>query len=243
MIDRDSLSNMMTKLTKEVKSFSIAFAEKTFDESSHARIVAHKLGTDHHEEMCTPNDLLGLIPEIQSFLDEPMSDPSIVPTYALSKFTRKYVTVALGGDGGDELFAGYPTFQAEKLSKFYRLIPSFIKNGVIEPIIKRFPVSDENISFDFTMKYLLKKAVRDFLPKGIADRPKRGFGIPVAKWVKGPLKSAMQDLLHPTKIRREGYFRAEGVQRLIDDHLNSRADNSKKLWILLTFELWHDKWA
>jgi len=358
-IDSSTVTYMMTRIMppKEVKSFSIAFAEKSFDESSHARRVAHQLGTDHHEETCTPDDLLNLIPEIQSFLDEPMSDPSIVPTYALSKFTRKYVTVALGGDGGDELFAGYPTFQAEKLARIYRLLPSFVRRGIIEAAVGRLPVSDKNISFDFkarqfikgagisdesrhlvwmgsfspgeqqnlladkpplnifddvakyakaasylspgnrllyiykklylnedilvkvdrasmgcslevrapfldkhvveyvsrlpykmklngfTMKYLLKRAVRDLLPAGIADRPKKGFGIPVAKWVKGPLKEMAQDLLHPTKIRREGYFRAEEVQRLMDDHLMSRADNNKKLWTLLTFELWHDKWA
>lgn len=358
-IDSSTITAMMTRLMppKQVKSFSIAFEEKTFDESSYARQVAEFLGTDHHEQMCTPQDLISLIPEIQSFLDEPLGDNSIVPTYALSKFTRRHVTVALGGDGGDELFAGYPTFQAEKYAHVYRMIPGFIRRGVVEPLTKKLRVSDENISFDFkakqfvkgagiedltrhlvwmgsfapeeqnrlmvggavddifddverhaqraaalspgnrllyiykklylnedilvkvdrasmgtslevrapfldrhvvefvsrlpykmklhgfTMKYLLKKAVGDMLPKGIAVRAKKGFGVPMAKWLKGPLKEMMQDLLNADRIGREGFFNSGEIQRLMDDHLSGRVDNRMKLWTLMAFELWYERWG
>jgi len=358
-IDSSAVTYMMTKIMppQQVKSFSIAFEEKSFDESSYARQVANALGTDHHEELCTPKDLMNLIPEIVSFLDEPLGDNSIVPTYALSKFTRRHVTVALGGDGGDELFAGYPTFQAEKLSRIYRAVPLFIRRGIVEPLVKRLPVSDDNISFDFkakqfikgasindptrhlywmcsfspseqegllvdgvttnifddvlrhakeasalspgnqllyiykklylnedilvkvdrasmgcslevrapfldrhvvefvsrlpykmklhgfTMKYLLKKTFQNILPAGIANRAKKGFGVPVAKWIKGPLKEMMLDLLSPAKVAREGFFDPKEIQRLIDDHLEYRVDNRKKLWTLMAFELWHDRWA
>src|SRR5262249_36552077 len=83
------------------------------DESSEARRVAQHIGSRHHEDRLSPRVLLELLPAIGKLLDEPIGDGSIVPTHLLARFARKQVTVALGGDGGDELFAGYPTFQAE----------------------------------------------------------------------------------------------------------------------------------
>ncbi len=82
-------------------------------------MVSTFLGTEHYEQMMTPEDLLGIVPNLPDILDEPMADASILPTYLLSKFTREHVTVALGGDGGDELFAGYPTYLAHKFARPY----------------------------------------------------------------------------------------------------------------------------
>ncbi|MFA4874458.1 MAG: asparagine synthase (glutamine-hydrolyzing), partial [bacterium] len=149
-IDSSTVVAMMSRhmRPRDIKTFSISFAEKSFDESSFARRVADHFGTDHREQVCTPDDLLALMPKINELLDEPFADPSIVPTYALSKFTREHVTVALGGDGGDELFAGYPTFQAERASRFYRSLPASLRQRALEPLAKKLPVSDENISFD-----------------------------------------------------------------------------------------------
>ena len=103
----------------KVKTFSIGFEDPSFDESKYAWLASKYIGTEHHEQIMTPQDLLDLIPNLPDILDEPMADASILPTYLLSKFTREHVTVALGGDGGDELFAGYPTYLAHKFAMPY----------------------------------------------------------------------------------------------------------------------------
>jgi asparagine synthase (glutamine-hydrolysing) len=285
-----------------------------------------------------------------------MADASILPTYLLSKFTRQHVTVALGGDGGDELFAGYPTYLAHKIATQYERIL-----GPIHPIVSLLgnllPVSDDDISFDFkvkkflsgigypdgirnsvwlgsfsfhdlnqvlspeisnhfnqarlveeitsherffplkdrmtllqyldlklyfqesilvkvdrasmacslevrapfldhelvefvmslpsqlklkrfTSKYILKKMMKNYLPEEIIQRKKKGFGVPIAKWVKGPLKELFEDLLSLDRIKREGFLNSEYVRTLLQDHLANKKDNRKQLWTLLVWELW-----
>ena len=103
----------------KIKTFSIGFEDPSFDESKYALLASKHIGTEHHEQRMTPADLLNIVPNLPDILDEPMADASILPTYLLSKFTREYVTVALGGDGGDELFAGYPTYLAHKFAIQY----------------------------------------------------------------------------------------------------------------------------
>lgn len=109
---------------RPIKTFSIGFTEASFDESSHARRVARHLGTEHYEQVLRPAHALELVPKLAQLTDEPFADPSLVPTYLLSKFARNQVTVALGGDGGDELFFGYPTFQAERFAHALPPLPS-----------------------------------------------------------------------------------------------------------------------
>src|SRR5260370_141416 len=111
-IDSSAVTAMMSELGVDVKSFSVGFSERSFDESRYARQVATHLGTDHHELTLEPSMLLDLIPKLPLLLDEPLGDASIIPTYLLSAFTRGHVKVALGGAGGDALFAGYPTVPA-----------------------------------------------------------------------------------------------------------------------------------
>jgi asparagine synthase (glutamine-hydrolysing) len=89
-------------------------------------------------------------------------------------------------------------------------------------------------------KFLLKRALRGILPAGILNRPKKGFGIPVADWFRGPLKEQMLSVLSPERIGREGFFDRGEVKRLIDDHLVGKRDNRKQLWTLFAFEMWHD---
>ncbi len=336
----------MTQLGGEVKSFSVGFADRSFDESAHARLVARHLGTEHHELTLEPGMLLDLVPRLPDLLDEPLGDASIIPTYLLSDFTRRHVKVALGGDGGDELFAGYPTLQAHRLAGYYLKAPRLLRQGLVEPLVRRLPVSWGNLSFDFrakrfvsgagyptaerhqrwmgsfdregraallardvretvadapgedplnqvllldmrlylendilakldrasmmaslegrvpllnndfveyathlplTMKlrglrskFLLKRALRGMLPDSILNRPKKGFGIPIAQWFRGPLKEQLLSVLSPDRIEREGFFDPIVVKRLIDDHLTGRRDNRKQLWTLFAFELWHD---
>lgn len=340
-----------------VKTFSIAFEEKSFDESSYARKVAEQLGTEHYEQRFTERQMLDIVPEIPRLLDEPLGDGSLIPTFLLSRFTRQHVTVALGGDGGDELFAGYPTYGAHRMAKLYQLIPQFIRSRLIEPVVARLPVSTENLSLDFkakrfvrgashaagtrhtiwmgsydatqqrellrpeiiaacpdeevfdevlpldrlngngnlieemmaldarlylaecvlfkvdrasmaasletrapfldhtfvefvlklplemklkglTGKYILKKAMRGRLPDDVIDRPKKGFGMPVAKWVKGELRSLVRDTFSPERLNRRGLFNADYVQRLLDEHERGLADHRKLIWTLLMFEMW-----
>jgi asparagine synthase (glutamine-hydrolysing) len=138
----------------KVKTFSIGFEDPSFDESKYAFLVSQHLGTDHYEKRMTATDLLDIVPHLPDILDEPMADASILPTYLLSKFTREHVKVALGGDGGDELFAGYPTYLAHRWARPYE---RFL--GPIHPFIRflgnLLPVSDDNISFDFKVKKFL----------------------------------------------------------------------------------------
>src|ERR1051325_2562316 len=135
--------------TETVKTFSIGFAEASFDESQYARAVAKFLGTDHHEERFSASLAANLVGEIGAWMDEPISDPSVVPTYLLSRFTRKHVTVALGGDGGDEIFAGYPMYFGHYMARAYLSIPSFLRRGLVEKVVDLLPVKTKNLSFDY----------------------------------------------------------------------------------------------
>jgi asparagine synthase (glutamine-hydrolysing) len=344
--------------TEAVKTFSISFAESSFDESSYARAVAKYLGTDHHEERLSANLAANLVGEIGSWMDEPFSDPSLVPTYLLSRFTRKHVTVALGGDGGDELFAGYPMYRGHRWAENYAKIPARLRARIIEPLVRILPVKTKNLSFDYKAtrfvtgskydrvarhhiwfgsftpleqeklltdevlrntdadiyrearmmlnecdssdvveqmqsldtrlylaediltkvdrasmavslevrapfldprvaefaaslpahyklrgrktKYILKRAIENDLPSFVTRRGKKGFGVPVAEWLKGKLRPLARDLLSPDRVRKAGVFNAEYVTKLQDEHERGVANHRKLLWTLLMFELWHE---
>jgi asparagine synthase (glutamine-hydrolysing) len=135
----------------DVKTFSIGFDDPSFDESRYFRMAASFFETEHHEEVLAPQKLIDIIPQVASILDEPLADASIMPTYLLSQFTKSSVKVALGGDGGDELFAGYPTYQAFVLARYYEKLPQAIRS-LAEAVVKRLPVSFGNMSLDFRAK-------------------------------------------------------------------------------------------
>jgi len=141
--------------TSKIKTFSIGFQEKSYDETDYARSVAKHLGTDHYEKVLTAQDSLDLLPAITAQLDEPFADASIIPTYLLSQFTRERVTVALGGDGSDELLAGYPTFTSDYVRGVFGAMPRPIK-ALANQVADLLPVSDANISLDFKVKQFLK---------------------------------------------------------------------------------------
>lgn len=139
----------------QLNTFAIGFDEPSFDETRYVRLVAERLGTRHREEILDLDKSLELLPEIVSRLDEPLGDGSLLPTYLLSRFTRQHVTVALGGDGGDELFAGYDPFRAlHKAAAYARLVPKPVHAG-IRHLVARLPVSHANISWDFKIKRTL----------------------------------------------------------------------------------------
>lgn len=162
---------------KKIKTFSIGFSEKSFDESKYAREVAQFLGTEHHEEILDIKKCVDIIPEIFSTLDEPMADASIIPTYLLSKFAHQEIKVALGGDGGDELFMGYDTFIAERFAPLYEMTPKLTKK-IISQMVNHLPTSFSNISLDFKAKKFLtgfsdKKEYRHHLWLGSFNRESR----------------------------------------------------------------------
>jgi asparagine synthase (glutamine-hydrolysing) len=149
-IDSSLVTALAVRASSEtVKTFSISFAESSFDESQYARAVAKFLGTDHHEERFSASLAANLVGEIGAWMDEPISDPSLVPTYLLSRFTRKHVTVALGGDGGDEIFAGYPMYFGHYMARAYLTMPRFLRRGLVEPMVNLLPVKTKNLSFDY----------------------------------------------------------------------------------------------
>jgi len=140
----------------ELKTFSIGFDEKSFDESEYARRVAEIFGTDHHMEKLSLDRAHSLLDECLERLDEPLGDSSLLPTYLLNRFTRQHVTVALGGDGGDELFAGYDPFRALHRARLYQSVfPRPIHQG-IRALFERLPVSHANMSLDFKIKRTLR---------------------------------------------------------------------------------------
>lgn len=140
----------------QLKTFSIGFDEKSFDESRYGRRVADLFGTDHHTETLSLDRTRDLLNECLRRLDEPLGDSSLLPTYLLNRFTRQHVTVALGGDGGDELFAGYDPFKALGRAKLYQsLFPRPVHRG-IRALFDRLPVSHANMSLDFKIKRALR---------------------------------------------------------------------------------------
>ncbi len=158
-IDSSTVAAFMTQAADEpVQSFSVSFAERSFDESRYARMVAAHLGTRHHELRVTPADLFEALPTITGIVDEPFADPSIVPTYLVSRFARERVKVALGGDGGDEMLAGYSTLQAHRLAPLYRMLPEPFRRAVVERAAERLPASPRYMAFDFLLRRFIQGA-------------------------------------------------------------------------------------
>ncbi len=156
-IDSSTVAALMTELYPgTVDSFSVGFAEASFDESRYARMVAQHVGTRHNELILTSQMVAEMVPTITDFLDEPFGDSSLVPTYFLSLFARGQVKVVLGGDGGDELFAGYPTLAAHHMIEYYeRAVPWRIRASLVPKMLELMPVSFNNISFDFKVRRFL----------------------------------------------------------------------------------------
>ena len=357
-IDSSAVAALMADIAPgRVQSFAIIFDEPSFDESRWSRMMAKTAGTEHHEMKVTTGEMIEVVPKLGWIMDEPLGDSSLIPTYLLSKFASQFVKVVLGGDGGDELFAGYSTLQAHQLANIYnRVVPRLAQAAIAKIAGQRLPVSFENLSFDFklrrflnaaglpasirhhqwlgsftpaekqqlltpdflppysdtyavvdqhwqnsnvqrninkllycdmklylegdilhkvdrasmacslevrapllnvvlmeyaaelpyslklkglTRKYILRRALAGSIPGEIIKRGKKGFNIPVAKWLTTELREMAGDLLSPEAIRKQGFFKPSYVDKLWSDHQNHRSDNRKLLWTLLAFELWY----
>ena len=155
-------SSLVTALAAEVsptpvKTFAIGFDHPSFDERAHAATVAQALGTDHHELVLTSADAHTLLPEAARIFDEPFADASSLPAVLLSRLARTHVTVVLSGDGGDELFCGYPTQTAHVAAELYRHLPQWLRHR-FTAAAERLPCSQAYLSWDFALRRFLRDA-------------------------------------------------------------------------------------
>jgi len=353
-VDSSTVVAMMARASSgPVKTFSIGFAKDDFNEADYARIVAKKFGTDHHEMILEP-DVVQTVEHLTSSLEEPFGDSSMLPTYYVSQMARQHVTVALSGDGGDEVFAGYDRYRIHAGRRIFEHIPESARQFFRDQVFPRLPNRMPGRSFSYNValpwqeryvdslaflpsfershtpllshdfrqilnrsddpsnvlrryfaqalakdpvaqllyvdtksylaadiltkvdrmsmlnslevrvpildhvfvewvtglpsqwklrgnrqKYILRKlAERVGVPREVLDRPKQGFSLPLAHWMRNELKDMLMILLEPRTLNR-GYFVAGGVRSLMDKHIPSAGTNRGRLWRLLMFELWH----
>ena len=193
-MDSSAVTALMAEVAaaSEIKTFSIGFKEKSFDELGWAGEVARHFGTKHTEFVVESGMVKDLVPVLMKYLDEPLADASIIPTYIISKLARRYVTVALAGDGGDELFAGYDTYKAFKWARLYRKVPRLIRNGLVKPAVGLLPASAKRLSFEFKAKKFI--AGIDYPPE-IANTIWWGAYPPAerARLLSPELKSALRE--------------------------------------------------
>jgi len=146
-VDSSTVVGLMAgHMTQPVKTFSIGFNEDSYNELKYARLTAEKFGTDHHEFFVTP-EICNVVDQLVRHFDEPFADSSAIPTFMVSKLAREHVTVALSGDGGDELFAGYTRYAIEKKREAFSRVPGFFRRGVMGPVSRRLPHNAKGRNF------------------------------------------------------------------------------------------------
>jgi len=156
-LDSSTILHYVTKVsTKKLKTFSITFKGRSFDEGAYIHKVAELYGTDHYElDLSTDTDLQGAIQEFAYYSDEPSADAGCLPVWFLAKMSSRQVTVALSGEGADELFGGYLTYLASRYVRMARLLPAALRKMAIAGL-RYWPVSDEKISFEYKLKRFLR---------------------------------------------------------------------------------------
>ena len=176
-LDSGIVAAIARRAKESLHCFSIGFEESSFDESRYAREIAESLGIKHHIRTFRAKEMARLVEHLPEILDEPLADPSILPLYLLSQFAAQHMKVVLSGDGGDELFAGYQTYQAHKLVTYYDALPAFVRDG-LKFVAASLPVSHAYLSADFKIKQFLKgvgvsSEVRFFLWRGAFSNAER----------------------------------------------------------------------
>lgn len=355
-------SVMQAQSSKKVKSFSIGFKEAGFNEAAHAKDVAAHLGLDHHEAYVSEQDALSVIPKLPHIYCEPFADASQIPTYLVSQLAKTHITVALSGDGGDELMGGYNRYSwALKLAKIQTYTPSALSlmaghmieampapwlhhltgfapqlNKVTDRGLKahkfahmlkakdfqslyqqlvsqwaqpqdalssadvfadrsadlsslslgpvdymmaqdsltylpddilvkvdraamanslegRIPFLDHRlIELSWHMplsikiregkgKWLLRSLLYDYVPKQLVDRPKAGFAVPLAKWLRGDLREWAESLLDEQALNATGLFDAKKLRAVWQAHLSGQHDYQYQLWGPLMLLAWQNE--
>lgn len=360
---------MQANATRATKTFSIGFTDAEYDEGHHASAVARHLGTDHTNVVMTGADALSVVPNLPDLFDEPLANPSQIPTYLICGIARRDVIVALTGDGGDELFAGYHRYlQGERLigqldtiprplrraaaavarvggadswdrafraaspllpkSKRYRLAGEKVMkvanlleqetsggmyrslvsacqhpnqllssnrnpDGPLEhrlattdgiPLLDRMMLADQStylpddllakvdrasmavslearvplldhrvVEFSWRLprsmkmrdgqgKWILRKVLHRYVAPDLVERPKVGFSVPIAGWLRGPLKGWSEDLLFGAEIHNQ-WLQKEPVQKAWSEFQQGRSEVALQLWAVLMFESWRQRWA
>lgn len=156
-VDSSTILHYTRKLCPaRVKTFSISFAGRSFDETSYIRDIAQRYDTEHHELDVSPAlDLPAAIEELAYYSDEPFADAGALPVWFLSSLSRKHVTVALSGEGADELFGGYITYAADEYAARAQNVAPFIRRGLLS-LLQYWPVSNEKISLEYKVKRFLE---------------------------------------------------------------------------------------
>jgi asparagine synthase (glutamine-hydrolysing) len=157
-LDSSAITHYASKhFAGRLKTFSVSFQGRSFDESPYFREVARAYDTGHQELDLAPDlDLASAIESIAHFADEPSADAGALPVWFLSGMTRQHVTVALSGEGADELFGGYKTYEADAYARWLRLVPAPLRRGALGAARALLPVSDEKISFEYKVKRFLE---------------------------------------------------------------------------------------
>ena len=360
-IDSSAVVAAMAEASSEpVRTFSIGFEAEEFNELPRARRIAQEFATDHHEFVIEPN-AVELLPTLVAHYGEPYADASALPSFYLAELTRRHVTVALNGDGGDESFAGYQRYVANLLLARFERLPSPLRSGLaslggrlppsarvngpvrraqrmtaamaMDPVdrytayvssfdgldreslytdgfrelvgrslvgdfvrtawaessaqhrldlmldvdVNTYLPGDLLVKMDIaTMAYGLearsplldpefmqfaaslppehkvdglekkaglRRALRGWIPQEILDGPKRGFEVPLARWFRNDLREYARDVLLDPVARERGYFEPAHVERILDRHAAGVEDNSRGIWSLLMFELWHQRFV
>lgn len=350
---------MQAQSSRRVRTFTIGFQDDAFNEAPFAKAVALHLGTDHTELYVSAADAAAVIPELPRIYDEPFGDSSQIPTTLIARLTRRHVTVSLSGDGGDELFAGYPRYalaasawrrlerlplplrravaallrslsprtwdrsiaflapgrrhivNGQRLHRLARIMSSaslgemyvklitqwFAEEGLVlasesserdatqwldvgtslqqmrswdarqylpddllvkvdraamstslearAPLLDHrvaemaFALPDRMLVRDGQGKWILRRVLDRYVPGALIDRPKRGFGVPLAQWLRGPLREWASDLLDTDRIRRDGVLDSAKVAAMWAQHESGAFDRSAHLWNVLMFQAWH----
>jgi asparagine synthase (glutamine-hydrolysing) len=362
-IDSTLIVSLMQALSdRPVKTFCIGFHEAKVNEAGYAAAIARRLGTDHTELYLSAQDCLALVPQMPQLFDEPFADPSQIPTYLVSRLARQSVTVALSGDGGDELFAGYAAYPrclkqwetwsrlpavarhwtarlaaavdsgqgmtfagsrharkilakladrgvqisgaspvamlANKRSAWHRpgtLVPGgcdlptvltcgqpiadgldplqamqqvdiegYLADDILVKVDRasmavalevRSPLLDYRIvEFALSLppamklgpeggKLVLRNLLRRHVPEALWERRKAGFGMPVAEWLRGPLRDWAETLLDERRLDESGLLSSQTIRQLWRQHLLGTHNRERILWALLMFQAWHEHWC